>query len=69
MHDSDLSQLGIKNLLRGFSQLPEALTSLEKERERRRGAGGEKKIKTCFNYSLLIAEKTLVCLLGHFSLL
>ena len=46
MHDSDLSQLGIKNLLRGFSQLPEALTSLEKEREREgRGWGEKRKIK------------------------
>ena len=40
------SLLGIKNLLRGFSQLPEALTSLEKEREREgRGWGEKRKIK------------------------
>lgn len=67
MHDSDSSQLGIKNLLCGFSQLPEALTSPEKKKERRGGRGGEN--KTCFNYSFLIAEKTLVCLFGRFSLL
>lgn len=64
MHDSDSSQPGIKNLLRGFSQLPEALTPPEEKKERRRGGD-----KTCFNYSFLIAEKTLVCLFGHFSLL
>ena len=34
MHDSDSSQLGIKTLLHGFSQLPEALASPEKEREK-----------------------------------
>ena len=35
MHDSDSSQPGIKNLLRGFSQLPEALTPPEEKKERR----------------------------------
>ena len=67
MHDLDSSQLGIKTLLHGFSQLPEALASPEKERERR--GKKEKKNKTCLNCSLLIAEKTLVCLFGHFTLL